>query len=184
MRFVVAFFCLLLLPSCGGGEKPWFVDFDEVRETYGLSDTPLPMRPLRDDSDVSVGSTATDDARFIWPARGRLLTGFGAQEDGLHNDGVNIALPVGSPVRATASGRVVYVGNELKGYGNLLLIVHSDNWVSAYAHNDEILVQRGDEVVQGAVVARSGSSGNVVEPQLHFELRQGARAVDPAKYIG
>lgn len=177
--------CLLFLSACGGWEKPWFADFNEVQESYGLADVPLPMRPLRNMANVSVGLEENGgNGRFIWPARGNLLAGFGAQEGGLHNDGINIALPPGSPVRAIASGHVVYVGNELRGYGNLLLIAHADDWVSAYAHNREILVQRGDTVAQGDVVARSGSSGNVVEPQLHFELRRGSRAVDPMQYMG
>ena len=177
--------CLLPLTACGGGEKPWFADFNEVRESYGLSDVPLPLQPFRNAPNIAVGfEEKSDDVRFIWPARGSLLAGFGAQEGGLHNDGINIALAPGSPVRAIASGHVVYVGNELRGYGNLLLIAHADDWVSAYAHNGEILVQRGDMVVQGDVVARSGSSGNVVEPQLHFELRRGSRAVDPMQYMG
>lgn len=177
--------CLLFLSACGGGEKPWFADFDKVRESYGLSDAPLPMQPLRNAPNISVGfEEKGSDAHFIWPAHGKLLASFGAQEGGLHNDGINIALPPGSPVHAIASGHVVYVGNELKGYGNLLLIAHADNWVSAYAHNGEILVRRGDMVAQGDVVARSGSSGNVAEPQLHFELRRGSRAVDPMQYMG
>lgn len=177
--------CLLSLSACGGGEKPWFADFEEVQESYGLSDVPFPMQPLRNAPNTSVGfEESGSDADFIWPARGKLLADFGAQEGGLHNDGINIALPYGSPVHAIASGRVVYVGNELKGYGNLLLIAHADNWVSAYAHNAEILVRRGDMVLQGDVVARSGSSGNVAEPQLHFELRRGSRAVNPMQYMG
>ena len=177
--------CFLLLSACGGGEKPWFADFDEVRESYGLSDAPIPQQRFRNAPNISVGfEEKSSDVRFIWPARGNLLAGFGAQEGGLHNDGINIALPPGSPVRAIASGRVVYVGNELRGYGNLLLIAHADDWVSAYAHNGEILVRRGDAVTQGDVVARSGSSGNVAVPQLHFELRRGSRAVDPMQYMG
>ncbi|MCY4031606.1 MAG: M23 family metallopeptidase [Hyphomicrobiales bacterium] len=188
MTLLRAFFviCLLFLSACGVRENPWFANFEEVRESYGLADAPLlPMRPRRDVLNISVGfEESGGDGRFIWPASGYLLATFGAQEGGLHNDGVNIALPPGSPVRAIASGRVVYVGNELKGYGNLLLIAHADDWVSAYAHNREILVRRGDTVDQGDVVARSGSSGNVVEPQLHFELRRGSDAVDPMQYMG
>lgn len=177
--------CLLLLSACDRGEKPWFADFDEVQKSYGLADAPIPMRPIRNAPSISVGfEGSNNNVRFIWPARGNLLAGFGAQEGGQHNDGINIALPLGSPVRAIASGHVVYVGNELRGYGNLLLISHADNWVSAYAHNEEILVRRGDMIIQGDVVARSGSSGNVVEPQLHFELRRGSRAVDPMQYMG
>jgi murein DD-endopeptidase MepM/ murein hydrolase activator NlpD len=97
----------------------------------------------------------------------------------LHNDGINIAAPKGTPVRAADNGVVVYVGNELRGFGNLVLIKHADNWVTAYAHNETTLVSRGDKVKRGQAIARVGNSGSVAEPQLHFEIRQGTRAVDP-----
>jgi murein DD-endopeptidase MepM/ murein hydrolase activator NlpD len=122
-------------------------------------------------------------SRFLWPLDGKILSSFGPKKGGLHNDGINIAAARGTPVRAAENGVVAYAGNELRGFGNLLLIKHADGWTSAYAHNEELLVRRGDQVKRGQVIAKVGSSGSVTSPQLHFELRQGARAVDPAKLL-
>jgi murein DD-endopeptidase MepM/ murein hydrolase activator NlpD len=122
-------------------------------------------------------------SRFLWPLEGKILSSFGPKKGGLHNDGINIAAPRGTPVHAAENGVVAYAGNELRGFGNLLLIKHADGWTSAYAHNEELLVRRGDQVRRGQVIAKVGSSGSVTSPQLHFELRQGARAVDPAKLL-
>ncbi|MGE0668102.1 MAG: LysM peptidoglycan-binding domain-containing protein [Sphingomonadales bacterium] len=123
------------------------------------------------------------DGGFIWPARGPVISAFGGREDGMRNDGINIRVARGSRVVAAASGTVAYAGNELKGFGNLILLRHDRGWVSAYAHNDDILVSQGQAVSRGTLIARAGSSGQVTEPQLHFELRQGSRAVDPALYL-
>ena len=118
-----------------------------------------------------------------WPSKGKVLSGFGQRTDGTHNDGINIAARKGAAVRAVENGVVAYVGNELRAFGNLVLIKHSDGWVSTYAHAEEILVARGDRVRKGQVIARVGSSGNAREPQLHFELRRGKNAVDPLEYL-
>jgi murein DD-endopeptidase MepM/ murein hydrolase activator NlpD len=115
--------------------------------------------------------------------RGRIISKFGGKPNGLHNDGVNIAVPVGTSIKAAENGVVVYAGNELKGYGNLVLIRHSDNWVSAYAHNSTILVKRGDDVKRGQIIAKAGKSGMVNQPQLHFELRKGSKPVDPLNHM-
>jgi murein DD-endopeptidase MepM/ murein hydrolase activator NlpD len=123
-------------------------------------------------------------SKFLWPVEGKLLKNYGPKQGGLHNDGINIAAARGSPVRAADNGVVAYVGNELRGFGNLLLIKHADGWMTAYAHNDAILVGRGAKVKRGQTVARVGDSGSVVTPQLHFEVRRGTRAVDPAKQLG
>jgi murein DD-endopeptidase MepM/ murein hydrolase activator NlpD len=120
---------------------------------------------------------------FIWPLRGEVLNEFGPMAKGQHNDGVNIAAPRGTPVKAAENGVVAYVGNELKGFGNLLLIKHADGWMTAYAHNDQLLVSKGDQVRRGQQIATVGSSGNVTQPQLHFELRRGTEAVNPADHI-
>lgn len=121
--------------------------------------------------------------RFLRPLAGPVVTGFGPQPDGLHNDGINIAATRGAAVHSAEAGRVAYAGNELPGYGNLLLIRHRGGWVSAYAHNDRLLVARGDEVRRGQRIALVGSSGRVTTPQLHFELRRQGRAVDPAPHL-
>jgi murein DD-endopeptidase MepM/ murein hydrolase activator NlpD len=120
---------------------------------------------------------------FRWPVQGRIISAFGTKPDGGHNDGINVAVPAGTSVKAAENGVVAYAGNELKGYGNLVLIRHSNNWVSAYAHNDEILVQRGDQVRRGQVIAKAGNTGQVSQPQVHFELRKGSRPVDPTKFM-
>ena len=122
-------------------------------------------------------------ARFIWPLKGKVLSGFGPAAKGLHNDGINISVAAGAQVKAADNGVVAYAGNELKGFGNLLLIKHSDGWITAYAHNDKLLVKRGDEVQQGQVISTVGRTGNVDQPQLHFEIRQGTQSVDPMKHL-
>ncbi|MBI05716.1 MAG: peptidase M23 [Rhodospirillaceae bacterium] len=120
---------------------------------------------------------------FLWPAEGRLLSGFGPKEGGLHNDGINFAVPRGAPLRAAENGVVAYAGNELPGYGNLLLIRHASGWMSAYAHNERLLVERGQIVDRGQIISRAGSSGNVSSPQAHFELRRNGKPVNPVKYL-
>lgn len=122
-------------------------------------------------------------SRFVWPAEGKILAKFGPSGKGLHNDGINIGVAEGTSVKAAENGVVAYSGNELQGFGNLLLVKHADGWMSAYAHNDQLLVKRGDQVKRGQVISRAGSSGNVRSPQVHFELRRGTKAVDPLKYL-
>lgn len=116
---------------------------------------------------------------FDWPVTGTIVSTFGPKEQGLRNDGLNIAAPSGAPVRAAEDGVVAYAGDGLQGFGNLLLVRHADGWVTAYAHNEEILVRRGDRVERGQMIARVGSTGSVTSPQLHFEVRRGRRALDP-----
>lgn len=122
-------------------------------------------------------------AGFAWPAHGKVISAYGPKAGGLHNDGINIRLESGTPVRAADAGTVVYVGNELKGFGNLVLIRHTGGWVSAYGHNQAVLVGRGEQVRRGQTISRAGATGSVKEPQLHFELRKGSRAVDPKQYL-
>jgi murein DD-endopeptidase MepM/ murein hydrolase activator NlpD len=119
-------------------------------------------------------------AEFRWPARGRIINGFSGRGG---NEGINIAVPEGTPVKAAEGGTVAYAGSELKGYGNLVLIRHDNGYVSAYAHNGDINVKRGEKVSRGQVIAKSGQSGNVSSPQLHFELRKGSSPVDPTPYL-
>ena len=126
---------------------------------------------------------ALSGASFRWPVKGRVVSGFGTKPDGGHNDGVNISVPQGTSVKAAENGVVAYAGNELKGYGNLVLVRHANNWVSAYANNEEILVKRGDKVKRGQIIAKAGMTGSVSKPQVHFELRKGSRPVDPTKYM-
>ncbi len=120
---------------------------------------------------------------FLWPISGRVISRFGPKKGGLHNDGINIAAPRGTPVLAAQNGVVAYRGNELRGFGNLILIKHAKGYMTAYAHADKVLVKRGQRVVRGQTIAKVGSSGNVAKPQLHFEIRKGRRAVNPKKYL-
>lgn len=124
--------------------------------------------------------SSSDKADFRWPARGRVISGYSGKGG---NEGINIAVPEGTPIKAAEGGTVAYAGSELKGYGNLVLIRHPNGYVSAYAHNGELKVKRGDTVKRGQVVANSGQSGNVSSPQLHFELRKGSAPVDPTPYL-
>ena len=120
---------------------------------------------------------------FRWPVKGRVISGFGTKPDGSHNDGINISVPQGTPVKAAENGVVAYAGSKLKGYGNLVLVRHANNWVSAYANNEQLLVKRGEKVNRGQVVAKAGATGTVSQPQVHFELRKGSLPVDPTKYM-
>ena len=120
---------------------------------------------------------------FYWPVRGRVIAVFGPAPGGTHNDGINISAPLGTIVSAAENGTVAYAGDALKGFGNLLLIKHPGGWVSAYAHNDVLLVKRGDRVRRGQPVARLGNTGGVSAPQLHFELRQGIKPIDPLDHL-
>ena len=122
-------------------------------------------------------------SRFPWPVRGKVLGVYGVAADGTHNDGINIAASRGTPIKSVESGIVAYVGNELRGYGNLILVKHTNGWISAYAHCDEVLVRKGDPVYRGQTIAKVGATGGVTEPQLHFELRQGKRPVDPRGFL-
>jgi murein DD-endopeptidase MepM/ murein hydrolase activator NlpD len=151
--------------------------------------TPAPVAVPRRSASLSPGPTTLSPPpprqgeRFLWPVRGRILVGFGPRGGGLHNDGINIAASEGTPVLAAEGGVVAYAGNQLQGFGNLLLIKHADGWLSAYAHNQTLLVGRGDVVKRGQVIARVGRTGNVSTPQLHFELRRAGRAVDPTSHL-
>jgi murein DD-endopeptidase MepM/ murein hydrolase activator NlpD len=134
-------------------------------------------------SDARAPASEAGPIKFRWPVRGRIVSAFGKRSDGTHNDGINLAVPLGTDVHAVESGRVAYAGDELKGYGNLILIRHDKGWVSAYAHNDQLLVKRDDVVRRGQVIAKAGKTGTVDQPQLHFELRQGSKPVDPVPHL-
>lgn len=144
---------------------------------------------LPSSEDVSTGAisppaqprSASDKLR--WPVSGRIISGFGQRSDGTHNDGINLSVPPGTSVHAAEQGTVAYAGSELKGYGNLILVRHDNGWVTAYAHNDQLLVKRGDKVQRGQVIAKAGRTGSVDQPQLHFELRQGSKPVDPVPFL-
>jgi len=135
-------------------------------------------------------SETPDDARvadagvqFRWPVRGRVISGFGPKPGGQQNEGINVSVPEGTSVKAAEDGTVAYAGSELKGYGNLVLIKHADGWVTAYAHNSELDVKKGDTVKRGQVIAKAGQTGSVTSPQVHFEIRKGSQPVDPSSHL-
>ncbi len=133
---------------------------------------------------LSAPPRRSSNSKFIWPVEGRVISRFGGKATGLRNDGINIKTDAGAPVRAANAGIVTYAGNELRGYGNLLLVKHDDGYITAYAHNSELLVKKGARVNKGQVIASVGQTGSVTEPQLHFEIRRGAKAINPEKYLG
>jgi len=141
------------------------------------------VAPDAEEGGAKAGEAGGSVPGFRWPVRGRVIAGFGPKPNGLQNDGINLAVPEGTPVKAADDGVVAYAGNELKGYGNLVLVRHSNGFVTAYAHASEIMVKRGDSVKRGQVIAKSGQTGSVTSPQLHFEIRKGATPVDPSQYL-
>jgi len=141
-----------------------------------------PKKPSVPGSRVSAPPPRTGKG-FTWPLKGRVVSNFGAKDGGLRNDGINIRAPKGTPVRAAENGVVAYAGNEIRGFGNLLLIKHAGGYVTAYAHNDALLVQRGQKVKRGQKISTVGSTGTVAQPQLHFEFRKGRRPKDPRTYL-
>ena len=116
---------------------------------------------------------------FVWPVSGEIISNFGGPAVGERNDGINIATAMGTPIHAAASGTITYSGNELKDYGNLVLIKHEDGYVTAYAHADRLIVTRGDVVSRGQVIGYAGQTGDVSRPQLHFEIRHDTQPVNP-----
>ncbi len=143
----------------------------------------LPKEPAADVATTETPVDANPQLALRWPLRGKIISGFGPKQNGLKNEGINIAVPEGTNIQAAEGGVVAYAGNELKGYGNLVLIRHEGGYVTAYAHAAKLLVKKGDVVKRGAVIAVAGQTGAVQSPQLHFEVRKGATALDPQKFL-
>ncbi len=135
------------------------------------------VTPVKDEATGALAS-------FQWPVHGRVIASYGAKSNGRVNEGINLAVPDGTPIRAAEAGVVAYAGNELKGYGNLVLLRHANGYVTAYANASKLLVKRGDKVRRGQVIAKSGETGAVTSPQLHFEIRKGSKPVDPLRLLG
>jgi murein DD-endopeptidase MepM/ murein hydrolase activator NlpD len=154
------------------GKKPAIDSAPTGNVESGAAETKVPLTGAQADA-------SGVEPEFRWPARGRIIQGFKAGG----NDGINISVPAGTSVRAAESGVVVYAGDGLKGYGNLVLIKHPNGFVTAYGDNAELEVKRGETVKRGQVIAKSGDTGNVNSPQLHFELRKGSTPVDPTNYL-
>jgi murein DD-endopeptidase MepM/ murein hydrolase activator NlpD len=140
-------------------------------------------KPVVEQASVKPSEATGALPTFRWPVRGKVITSYGAKTNGKSNDGINLAVPEGTPVKAAEDGVVAYSGNELKGYGNLVLVRHSNGYVTAYAHASELLVKRGDTIKRGQIIAKSGQSGEVGSPQLHFEIRKGSSPVDPLQFL-
>jgi murein DD-endopeptidase MepM/ murein hydrolase activator NlpD len=156
-------------------------DADEAVST-DIAAAPAPAAPAAP-KQVTEQAPIDGAPGMRWPVRGKVISGFGPKANGLKNEGINIAVPEGTSIRAAESGVVAYAGNELKGYGNLVLIRHENGYVTAYAHAKELFVKRGDTVKRGDVIAKAGQTGSVSSPQLHFEVRKGATALDPMKFL-
>lgn len=122
-------------------------------------------------------------SKFMWPVSGAVVSNFGIVGKGRKNDGINIKAAIGTNVKAADKGIVAYAGNELKGFGNLVLIKHADGFITAYAHNDKLYVKKGQKVLRGEKIATVGQTGSVKTPQLHFEVRAGKKAVNPRAYL-
>src|SRR6185503_9316660 len=130
-----------------------------------------------------IGSPVSGAPAFAWPVSGRVISDFGATANGGKNDGINLAASKDAPIHASASGTVTYAGDDLKNYGNLLLVKHSGGYTTAYAHADRLIVARGAFVTRGQVIGYVGQTGDVSSPQLHFEIRSGTTPVDPRSYL-
>jgi murein DD-endopeptidase MepM/ murein hydrolase activator NlpD len=134
--------------------------------------------PLTDAQIATLGK-----GRFVWPIRGEILSDFGPKGTGQRNDGVNIRAARGAPVRASAAGEVVYAGDQVPGFGNLVLIKHPDGWVTAYAHMSNVDVKIQQKVLQGQQIGEAGDTGGVSEPQLHFEIRYAPTPAERARPV-
>lgn len=154
----------------------------QVVTTAMTDDTPF-VKPTNAPDSSAKKEIASGKPNFNWPLSGKLISKFGPKKGGLYNDGINIAAKEGTPIKAAENGDVVYSGNELRGYGNMLLIKHNNGYLTAYAHTDDFLVKKGDVIKKGQVIAHVGQTGHVSSPQLHFSIRQGRKAIDPEKYL-
>ncbi|MBR5904012.1 MAG: peptidoglycan DD-metalloendopeptidase family protein [Alphaproteobacteria bacterium] len=145
-----------------------------VKETKKISSDPSKQLPK---------ITSRSSSKFSWPVRGKILSQYGPKKAGLVNDGINISAPMWTPVKAAENGVVAYAGNEVKGMGNLIIIQHSDGWMSVYAHLDSMNVKRGTKVMVGQNIGKIGMTGKVDSPQLHFEIRKGTKSYNPIQYL-
>jgi len=156
------------LPPPGQGEAP---------RSAAPAGQPTPLSP------PAVTASAAPLPRMAWPVRGKILSAYGAKPDGQKNDGIDIAADKGTPVKAADAGTVIYAGNEAPRMGNLLLVSHAGGYVTAYAHNEALLVKKGDKVTRGQTIARVGNTGGAPQPKLHFEVRKDNRTIDPTTVL-
>ncbi len=162
----------------------------QAQQPRATTVSPPPAKPAQQQAEASGKPETGPEAphveaapNFAWPVQGPIISGFGPKGQGMNNDGVNISAPKGAPVSAAAGGTVVYTGNEMKGFGNLVLVRHEGGWVTAYAHLERVLVSRDTVVAKNDMIGTVGSTGGVSQPQLHFETRQDGKPVDPQRVI-
>jgi murein DD-endopeptidase MepM/ murein hydrolase activator NlpD len=175
------------LSASGMGKAPPAQALASAPSTTQTEPVPALNRPTPPQKQMATTANSTSSSGtsidMQWPVQGPILSGFGPKGPGLNNDGVNIGAPKGAPVVAAAPGTVVYAGDEMKGFGNLVLIRHEGDWVTAYAHLDRVMVKKDSVVAQGDEIGTVGKTGNVSTPQLHFETRQSGKPVDPAGVV-
>lgn len=147
------------------------------------TDTPSAAPSQKSVDVASAHVPARAGSQFIWPVDGPVISGYGPKADGRSNDGINIRAPQGAPVRAAENGVVAYSGDDLPGYGNLVLIRHADRWMTAYGHLDSVIATKGMTINRGQSIGTVGSTGSVEGPQLHFEVRRGTEALNPELYL-
>ncbi len=152
------------------------------------ANTAEPVAPVEPEQPEIIPTSVADlppigERDFGWPVTGEIISTFGAGETASANDGINIRTNRGTEILAAQDGFIVYAGNELAGFGNLILIRHAGNWVTGYAHADQMLVDKDEFVRAGQVIGTVGTTGAVNEPQLHFEIRKGTEAVDPSNHL-
>ena len=158
------------------------------KQTYTANTTvekqSVPQTKISSDSNKQLPKIVARSAnKFSWPVRGKVLSQYGAKKGGLFNDGINISADMGTAVKAAENGVVAYAGNEVKGMGNLIIIQHSDGWMTVYAHLNSMSVRRGTKVSVGQQIGKIGKTGKVDKPQLHFEIRRGTKAYNPISYL-
>ncbi|QQG37169.1 MAG: LysM peptidoglycan-binding domain-containing M23 family metallopeptidase [Micavibrio aeruginosavorus] len=152
-----------------------------MAEPSGVPAQAMPSQKTVDAALVSVPARAS--GKFAWPVDGPVISGYGPKSDGRSNDGINIRVPKGTPVRAAENGVVAYSGDDLPGYGNLVLIRHADRWMTAYGHLDSVIATKGMTINRGQTIGTVGKTGSVDSPQLHFEVRRGTEALNPEPYL-
>lgn len=170
----------LALPA-SVGNAPTFSESTSTKTSSTTSATQQKAQSVT--TSTKAKPTAYRKNKFAWPVKGTIISRYGAIGKGRSNDGINIKAPLGTTVKAADSGKVAYAGNELKGFGNLILIQHDDGWITAYAHNSSFLVKKGQRVQKGTPIAKVGSTGGVNTPQLHFEVRSGKKPLNPLAYL-
>ena len=162
------------------GDKLFIPLYDNTNQTNCINITKV---TISKEVNKTKEKKKNNNYSYMWPVKGKIISKFGLLAKGLRNDGINISADIGNPVLAIESGKIVYAGNEIQAFGNLILIKHHNDKTSAYAHLDKINVKKGESVNKGQIIALVGNSGKVSIPQLHFEIRDKDGPLDPLKYL-